>query len=45
MIVISDAIIGRHERAKAKKRRRIDPNGLKWQPHVFSRRELAGYAY
>ncbi|KAK4054622.1 Histone acetyltransferase [Microbotryomycetes sp. JL221] len=39
-LVVSQAIIEQHERAKSKSRRRIDPSKLVWKPPVFTRSEL-----
>jgi len=39
-LVVNDAVIEQHERAKKKSRRRISPSALIWTPPVFSRNEL-----
>jgi len=39
-LVLSDAIIEKHERQMKKKRRRIQPNSLNWKPPVFTRDQL-----
>ena len=36
-LVVSEAVIEQHERAKKKGRRRIEPSKLIWKPPVFSR--------
>lgn len=36
-LVVSEAVIESHERAKKKGRRRIEPSKLIWKPPVFSR--------
>ena len=36
-LVVSEAVIEQHERAKKKGRRRIEPSKLTWKPPVFSR--------
>ncbi|WFD22251.1 histone acetyltransferase [Malassezia equina] len=39
-LVLSDAIIEKHERQMKKKRRRIHPEHLHWKPPVFTRDQL-----
>lgn len=39
-LVLSDAIIEKHERQMKKKRRRIHPDELNWKPPVFTRDQL-----
>ncbi|KAK4054255.1 Histone acetyltransferase [Microbotryomycetes sp. JL201] len=39
-LVVSQAVIEQHERAKSKARRRIEPSKLIWKPPVFTRSEL-----
>ncbi|WFD32192.1 histone acetyltransferase [Malassezia sp. CBS 17886] len=39
-LVLSDAIIEKHERQMTKKRRRIHPEELNWKPPVFTRDQL-----
>ncbi|WFD04519.1 histone acetyltransferase [Malassezia obtusa] len=39
-LVLSDAIIEKHERQMKKKRRRIHPEELNWKPPVFTRDQL-----
>ena len=39
-LVLSDAIIEKHERQMKKKRRRIHPEDLNWKPPVFTRDQL-----
>ncbi|KAL8293411.1 hypothetical protein RQP46_000112 [Phenoliferia psychrophenolica] len=39
-LVVSEAVIEQHERAKKKGRRRIEPSKLIWKPPVFSRNDL-----
>ncbi|KAK4700495.1 histone acetyltransferase HTATIP, partial [Phenoliferia sp. Uapishka_3] len=39
-LIVSEAVVEQHERAKKKGRRRIDPSKLIWKPPVFSRNDL-----
>ncbi|KAF7306068.1 Histone acetyltransferase [Mycena chlorophos] len=40
IICLSDAIIERYEKSKQKRKRRIDPECLRWKPPVFTRDQL-----
>lgn len=40
LIVLNNAILERHEKAKSKRRRKIHPEFLKWKPPVFTRDQL-----
>lgn len=40
LIVLNNAVLDRHEKAKNKRRRRIHPEFLKWKPPVFTRDQL-----
>ena len=39
-LVLSDAVIAKHDKTAKKKRRRINPEKLNWTPPVFSRQQL-----
>ena len=39
-LVLSDAVLEKHERQMKKKRRRIHPDALNWKPPVFTRDQL-----
>ncbi|GAC71372.1 histone acetyltransferase [Moesziomyces antarcticus T-34] len=39
-LVLSDAVIAKHDKTAKKKRRRINPDKLNWTPPVFSRQQL-----
>lgn len=41
IIVISDIVVEQHERAKAKRKLRINPDCLQWRPPQFTRQQLA----
>lgn len=36
-LIVSEAVIEQHERAKKKGRKKIDPDKLLWKPPTFSR--------
>ncbi|KAJ7072131.1 histone acetyltransferase, MYST superfamily [Mycena amicta] len=40
IICLSDAVIERYEKSKAKRKRRIDADCLRWKPPVFTRDQL-----
>lgn len=40
IICLSDAVIEQHQKAMAKKKRRIVPEALIWKPPVFTRDQL-----
>ncbi|KAF7321690.1 Histone acetyltransferase [Mycena kentingensis (nom. inval.)] len=40
IICLSDAILERYEKSKTKRKRRIDPECLRWKPPVFTRDQL-----
>ncbi|KAF7315482.1 Histone acetyltransferase [Mycena indigotica] len=40
IICLSDAVVERYEKSKAKRKRRIDPECLRWKPPVFTRDQL-----
>jgi len=40
MICLNNAVLEKHQKTKAKKRRRIYPELLKWKPPVFTRDQL-----
>ncbi|KAJ7217849.1 histone acetyltransferase, MYST superfamily [Mycena pura] len=40
IICLSDAVIERYEKSKTKRKRRIDPECLRWKPPVFTRDQL-----
>lgn len=39
-LIVSEAVIEQHERAKKKGRRKIDPSKLLWKAPQFSRNDL-----
>jgi histone acetyltransferase HTATIP len=40
VICLTDAILERHEKARARRKRRIKPEALIWKPPVFTRDQL-----
>ncbi|KXN91020.1 Histone acetyltransferase ESA1 [Leucoagaricus sp. SymC.cos] len=40
MICLNNAVLEKHQKAMAKRRRRIHPEHLKWRPPVFTREQL-----
>jgi histone acetyltransferase HTATIP len=40
VICLSEAVMERHAKAQAKRRRRIHPENLIWKPPVFTRDQL-----